>query len=47
MATAIESVCANADAYAAAFADRRVEVAGAVSDAFDDALGQTPTDGHF
>lgn len=42
-----EDATVTLNTYAAAFADRRVEVAGAVSDAFDDALGQTPTDGHF
>lgn len=42
-----EDATVTLNTYAAAFADRRIEVAGAVSDAFDDALGQTPTDGHF
>lgn len=42
-----EDATVTLNTYAAAFADRRVEVAGAVSDAFDDALGQTSTDGHF
>lgn len=42
-----EDATVTLNTYAAAFADRRVEVAGAVSDAFDDVLGQTPTDGHF
>lgn len=42
-----EDATVTLNTYAAAFADRRIEVAGAVSDAFDDALGQTSTDGHF
>lgn len=42
-----EDATVTLNTYAAAFANRRVEVTGVVSDAFDDALGQTPTDGHF